>query len=66
MSVKAVKTFNNASKIEIRCNDPMTRRNFKRIAADFKNYEDVIKWVNTNYASFIKIVPPYPVHGGVL
>ena len=66
MTVKRVKAYNDATKLEIRCNDYDTRRNFKRIAADFENYEDVIKWLNKNYATFITIVPPHPPRGGIL
>jgi hypothetical protein len=66
MAEKHVRSYNKVSKIEIRCNDFATRQNFKRIAADFHTYEDVIKWVNANYATFVKIVPPHPVRGGIL
>jgi hypothetical protein len=41
-------------------------RAFKRAAADFRTYEDLIAWLGKNYQAFVKIVPPYPVHGGVL
>jgi hypothetical protein len=53
-------------KLYIRCADIETIRAFKRVAADFENYEDVIKWLTTNYAMFTKIIPSYPVKGGLL
>lgn len=54
------------TKIDIRCKDSNTKVNFKKVAAEFDSYEDVIKWVNANYEIFKKIVPPRPVKGGVL
>ena len=66
MSVSTTKTPKKDLKLYIRCSDINTIRGFKRAAADFKNYEDLIKWLGTNYITFTKIVPPYPVHGGIL
>lgn len=54
------------SHIDIRCKKSTTKTDFKRIAADFQNYEELIIWFNTNYGKFTKIVPPHPVRGGVL
>ena len=66
MSDKDARSFSNANKIEIRCHGLNTRRDFKRVAADFNSYEDVVKYLCANYELFKKMVPPYPVHGGVL
>lgn len=61
------KTPVTETKITIRCKDTKTFRDFKRIAADFERYEDVIKWMSQNYQTFSKISPPfYPARGGVL
>jgi len=62
----AAKAAKGDTKLYIRCKDIETIRGFKRVAADFDTYEDLIKWINKNYTTFTKIVPPYPVHGGVL
>jgi len=53
------------AKIFIRTDTP-TRRDFKRIAADFKNYEELLKWFTKNYDVFKRIAPPYPTPGGVI
>jgi len=66
MSATMVKPIKKDLKLYIRCSNMETIRGFKRVAADFKNYEDVIEYIAKNYATFSKIVPPYPVHGGVL
>jgi hypothetical protein len=66
MSAQWVKPPKKDLKLYIRCSDKETIRGFKRVAADFENYEDVIKYLYTNYDMIKKIVPPYPVHGGVL
>jgi hypothetical protein len=60
------KTAKGDMKLYIRCKDIESIRGFKRVAADFNSYEDLVKWINKNYSTFTKIVPPYPVHGGVL
>jgi len=54
------------TKIDIRCKDPETKVEFKRIAAEFRTFEDVIKWLNKNYVLFSKMAPPRPPHGGIL
>jgi hypothetical protein len=54
------------TKIEIRCHDSKTKTDFKRIAADFRTYEDVIKWLNVNYPIFSKMAPVKVVPGGTL
>jgi hypothetical protein len=55
------------AKIDIRCKDPKTKSEFKKIAADFDNYEEVIKWFIANYPLFCKLAPSSkPVRGGVL
>jgi len=66
MSASTVKPPKKDLKLYIRCSEKDTIRGFKRVAADFENYEDVIKYLFNNYEIFKKIVPPYPVHGGVL
>jgi hypothetical protein len=66
MSALATKPPKKDLKLYIRCSKIDTIRDFKRVAADFECYEDVIKYLSKNYESFRKIVPPYPVHGGVL
>jgi hypothetical protein len=66
MSDNHAQSYKDAVKIEIRCNDVSTRRGFKKVAADFKTYEDVIKWVVQNYDLFVKLAPPYPIHGKIL
>lgn len=66
MSASLVRPTKKDLKLYIRCSDMETIRGFKRAAADFKNYEDLIKYLAKNYEMFKKIVPPYPVHGGVL
>ncbi len=66
MSALTAKPPKKDLKLYIRCEKIDTIRDFKRVAADFKNYEDVIKYLSKNYEVFKKIVPPYPVHGGVL
>jgi hypothetical protein len=66
MSALTTKPPKKDLKLYIRCSEMETVRGFKRIAADFDNYEDVIKYLSKNYATFSKIVPPYPVHGGIL
>lgn len=53
-------------KIFIRCNDPESRRAFKRMAADFHSYEELVVWIAKNYDVFKKIVPPHPVKGRIL
>ena len=65
MSEKKVKSY-YSTKIEIRCKSIETKRNFKKIAVDFKNYESVILWLNANYSVFSKIVPSHPSPGGIL
>jgi len=66
MSVMITKPPKKDLKLYIRCSNKETIRAFKRAAADFDNYEDLIAWLGKNYQTFTKIVPPYPVHGGVL
>jgi hypothetical protein len=66
MTPKPPKSVKKDLKLYIRVSDPETIRGFKRIAADFKNYEDVLKWFNNNYSTFTKIVPPRPIPGGLL
>lgn len=66
MAEKADRKAKGDTKLYIRCKDIESIRGFKRMAADFNTYEDLIKWMTKNYPTFIKIVPPYPVHGGIL
>ena len=66
MTAKGDKATKTAQKLYIRCSDVETIRGFKRIKADFATYEDVLKWLNANYVTFSKIVPPHPVKGGML
>jgi len=66
MSALVVKPIKKDLKLYIRCSNKETIRGFKRVAADFDNYEDVIAYLAKNYATFSKIIPPYPVHGGML
>lgn len=60
------KNTNEYVRLSIKIKNPETMRAFKRAAADFRTYEDLIAWLGKNYQAFVKIVPPYPVHGGVL
>jgi hypothetical protein len=53
-------------KIFVRCKDIETRRAFKRVAADFHSYEELVIWLCKNYDTFKRIVPPHPVKGGIL
>jgi len=62
MSGKSSRASTKDFKIEIRCATDKVRRDFKRIAADFDNYEEVIKWLAKNYAMFIKVSPPEDHH----
>jgi hypothetical protein len=66
MSAQTVKPPKKDLKLYIRCSNIETIRGFKRVAADFKNYEDVISYLSKNYVTFSKIAPPYPVYGGIL
>jgi hypothetical protein len=60
------KTANADIRLYIRCKDIETVRAFKRAAADFNTYEDFIKWIGKNYQTITKIIPPNPIHGGIL
>jgi len=48
-------------KIEIRYIHEDTHKGFKRVAADFDNYEHVVLWLIENYESFKSIRPPSTV-----
>lgn len=66
MSPSPTKPLKKDIKLYIRCADRDTVRGFKRVAADFDCYEDVIIWLNKNYGIFSNMAPPYPPKGGVL
>jgi len=47
----AIRGQEKEDRIEIRCNEE-TKIGFKRVAADFDDYEHVIKWLVENYNDF--------------
>jgi len=69
MNDKKVRASRKDIKIEIRCSDVKVRRGFKRVAADFDNYEEVVKWITKNYEMFSKMAPPedhHAIRGNIL
>jgi len=69
MSGKSVRSSTKDFKIEIRCATEKVRKDFRRIAADFENYEQVVIWLTKNYSMFSKMAPPedhHTVKGNIL
>lgn len=57
--IKETKTprSNKTDKVEIRCSHD-SRINFKRMSAEFTDYEEFISWVYENFEYFKQIRPP--------